>query len=74
MTYEPKALDWIICREFSGPVIVVLDYAAGDHPDSPIRNELPAREWVTESGSRWSGIQSDGTATNPPVTSWKHGA
>lgn len=44
-----------------------VDYAPGEHPDSPIRNDIPAREWRTAHGSRWSGLRPDGTAYHEPT-------
>lgn len=37
-------------------VQAIVDWAPGEHPDSPIKNELPARQWFTFGGSRWSGM------------------
>ena len=38
-------------------VLQVHDHAPGGHADSPIRDEMVAREVVTETGIRWFGHQ-----------------
>lgn len=48
-------------------VTAVVDYPAGHPHGGPIRAELPAREWRTAYGSRWSGVRPDGSAHNTPT-------
>jgi hypothetical protein len=57
----------INCNGRSARTIRVVDHPAGEHPDSPIRNDIPAREWITTHGSRWSGIRPDGQPAHPPL-------
>lgn len=53
--------DPIICGGEYTRVIAVVTHLPGGHAASPIRNDLPAREFVTARGSRWSGIKPDGS-------------
>jgi hypothetical protein len=47
-------------------VVAVRDYEPGEHDGSHIKAELPAREWVTDHGSRWVGVHPDGTLFHAP--------
>ncbi len=48
--------DLVLCNGEYAKVVQIITYEPGFHPDSPIRNDLPARQWVTEAGSRWAGL------------------
>lgn len=48
-------------------VRAIIDHAPGEHPGSPIRDDLPAREYVTSIGSRWTALRPDGTPQCPPT-------
>ena len=57
----------IIAGSLYSTVLQVRDHAPGTHPTSPIRNDMPAREWVTARGSRWSGIRANGSLVCDPT-------
>lgn len=47
--------DYIICRGVWVKVQAVKTYRPGQHLQSPICNDMIARELVTAKGSRWHG-------------------
>jgi hypothetical protein len=55
-----KAGDFVFCRGTYQKVRLIRTHAPGMHPHSPIRNDMSAREVVTDVGSRWRGIQGEG--------------
>jgi hypothetical protein len=67
MTTGTDVGETIICNGEYAVVTAVVTHAPGTHPDSPIDNTLPAREWVTARGSRWSGLRTDNTAFCEPA-------
>jgi hypothetical protein len=65
-TNSPTVGDLIIMGGRLARVTAILDHPAGPHA-GPVRADMPAREWVTDRGSRWSGIRPDGTPHNTPT-------
>lgn len=65
---EPKIGDLILVNSKVVKITSITDFAPGDHPDSPIRNDLTARRYSAAWGDRWSGIREDGTAYAAPLT------
>jgi hypothetical protein len=57
----------IICDGAYVPVLAVRHYSAGMDRPGPVKLDLPAREWVTERGSRWSGVKPDGSLYCDPL-------
>lgn len=59
MCYSVAALatvgDYIICRGVWTKVLAVKTHRPGRHLQSPIVDDMVAREWVTGEGSRWHG-------------------
>lgn len=51
----PMVGDRIIARGHYAQVTDIIQYPPNAHPDSPLRNDLFATEYVTERGSRWLG-------------------
>lgn len=62
----PTVGDLIIVGGRLARVTTVVDHPPGPH-GGPVKRELPAREWRTEDGSRWSGLRPDGTPHNTPT-------
>lgn len=57
----------IIVNGQEADVLRTIDYDPGTHTHSPILNVLPAREFITRYGSRWTGIKPDGSMYCNPL-------
>ena len=53
--YSLSTGDEVMTRHGWQLVQRIIAHPKGQHPDSPIRNDLDAVEIVTASGSRWTG-------------------
>lgn len=51
-----RAGDFVFCRGLYQKVRMIKAHPAGTHDHSPIRNDMDAREVITDVGSRWVGI------------------
>jgi len=50
-----EAGDLVFCRGIYAKVRMIREHKPGTHSWSPIKNEMTAREIVTDLGSRWFG-------------------
>jgi len=57
LDFVARVGDLVICDGEYVPVLEIVTHKAAAHRLSPIRNDWAAREWRTERGSRWAGIQ-----------------
>jgi hypothetical protein len=62
----PTVGDLIIVGGRLAKVTAIVDHPPGPQ-DGPVKPDMPAREWCTAHGSRWSGIRPDGTPHNTPT-------
>lgn len=64
----PRAGELIIVDGVPSRVLSVVDHPAGTHDGTRVLVHLPAREWRTARGSRWTGVREDGSLFHVPMT------
>lgn len=52
-----KVGDFVFCDGTYQKVRLIRTFPPGAHPESPIRNDMPARQVLTDVGSRWRGLR-----------------